>query len=443
MADEPLDRIEQRLTAHLRDEAASLHAPADLWARVRSTGPSERRRRRVPRWVALPAVAAAAAVALFFVTLIASSLWDDDTLDSGDILARAAAAAEDPASVGLESYTGTFEVRSSRALDEQGDEVIGSVRLWVKPPDRFRAELERDDGTYLPSVVSDGETAWIYDADSNTYEQKPASNALTTEEAGPGDLFLFGLPGGTRVEDLLEPIRQSADGEVSLTEGEPVLGRETYRIDIDEDDGSTRMWLDKQYFLLLRMEQDAPTPERRSLAGGITFTSLDINPQIDDSVFTFTPPPGAIEVEDVGLVQVAFHDLALSPTWLPEGYEVTESSELLGRSDGHSRYRFERFLAKGYIEINQEWPRTEVPAAQRTGDQIAVKGQEAWLSRDGAGAATLTWLDGEILVTVKADELSDDELLRFADSMVPAPEVGEDVPAEEDYAEEGDYRKWK
>jgi outer membrane lipoprotein-sorting protein len=279
-----------------------------------------RRRWFRPALIIVPAAAVATAAALYFVF---------GALDGGnanptatEVLAGALETIEDPGSVGLESYRGVLHAEMSVANLGTFEDEDSFVKLWFRHPREFRAEVgdlsNPASGDQALLAVGDGESYWRYDPISNQYAHSGP------EETGIGAFeyaFLImpgAFAGNGGLDALLKPGGLGSGFQAELAGEELVLGREAYVIEITPaysggcsgdgcngtpehyEGGVVRMWLDKEYLVTLRMEMPLG-PDGSAMR--VRFTEVAFNEALDDTLFQFTPPPGAVEVadaEDVG-----------------------------------------------------------------------------------------------------------------------------------------------
>lgn len=168
---------------------------------------------------------------------------------------------------GLETLSGEFE---QTTIDDSGrtvEEVRG--RLYFSSPDRFRWDY---DEPFPQQMVADGEQLWHFDEslDQVTVRDQP--------EAAESPLLVLTRP------DLLDRFyRVEAGGDEQVLEFRPLA---------EEAD-----------FELARMHFRDGLPDLLELHdqfGQITqiwLTGLQRNPELDDGLFTFDPPPGVDVLE--------------------------------------------------------------------------------------------------------------------------------------------------
>jgi outer membrane lipoprotein-sorting protein len=449
MDEESREPIEDAIRAHLQHEARELQAPSELWPNVRSALEEKRNAPRRPsfprRWLAIPALAGVGAAALLLVTLVQPMIGGEGELDAGDILARAAEAAENPESVGLTTYVGEAEYSGSFRLEFAGTrrdrEVQGVLRIWLKAPDRVRLEAE---GTQLGSSgegetrklsVADGETFWTYDQLSRTYGRQPQSDDEASGENRLDPFELLFEPGVLDLEAILTALREEyPEEEVSLADDETILGRDTYVLEGESDRGSFRVWLDKQYLLPLRMEHDVVAEEGESVVSAsafeLRFTDIQFEVEVDESLLRFTPPPGSVR-DNVQRVRSGLEPGMLAPTWLPQDYGLA-GWHTSGGSMGDGGTTLQEWeirestlksdYGEGSLTLREELLKGDLPEALKHGERIELRGEEAWLERRDDGSTALVWKEGDIVITISADQLPDDVLLRIAESMERIPE---------------------
>lgn len=198
--------------------------------------------------------------------------------------ARAAAVGMAPLDAflkGLVSLKARFE---QVLLDEQGVERERSRgTFYLSRPGRFRWDYE---SPYRQSIVADGQRVYVYDKDLEQVTVKPLQNALGSTPA-------LLLDGEVNIEERFVVSRGApAEGLVWLELGpkDPRAARES--------GGYAQIRLGFAGPRLKRMD----LRDNLNQTTRIEFTSPERNPNLDPSLFTFTPPEG-VDVLD------AEHDL--------------------------------------------------------------------------------------------------------------------------------------
>jgi hypothetical protein len=69
-----------------------------------------------------------------------------------------------------------------------------------------------------------------------------------------------------------------------------------------------------------------------------------------------------------------------------------------------------------YLEIEEQSRVGGLPPSLKIGTPLRVSGKEAYRS-DDAGETVLTWSAGDIIVTLRSNALSLDELIKIGESM--------------------------
>lgn len=214
----------------------------------------------------------------------------------------------------------TFKCVMELTTEYEGSAEKQSFNVWIKDDGRYRMEGSvAGAGNFL--TVYDGQMMWIYSSEENSVlkiemslEELAQDNNLTMEMfnfmADAENLFTFTYKGT-----------------------ETISGRKTYILDVKpktEDMGIYEMtwWIDtKTWFPVsyaMKME---------GLSFKATYSEMEFNKPIDDSVFTFTPPEGA-EIFDMGSM---FNDL--DPNFNPEELELSEEEleQLLRELEGQQQ----------------------------------------------------------------------------------------------------------
>jgi chaperone LolA len=141
--------------------------------------------------------------------------------------------------------------------------------MWIQRPGRFRWDYETP---YRQQLVADGEHLWSYDEDLEQVTVQPASEVLTSTPAM--------LLSGDKPLELLFSIEETSatadDQRVTL-------------IPKSDDSNVTRLHVHFSGNLLTRIDAEDSFGNTTLFS----FTRLERNPELDDSLFTFTPPAGA------------------------------------------------------------------------------------------------------------------------------------------------------
>ncbi len=131
-------------------------------------------------------------------------------------------------------------------------------------------------------IVSDGKTLWVYTPTLNQVNVGPAPEAL----AGPAGSFLAGLGRlrehfEVRFLNPAEPRDREGNVVLDLTPKEPLPTLTRLILAVDP-----RTWQVRKAVVYDQFENTVT----------MQFTQLALNSGLADSVFTFTPPPGAATV---------------------------------------------------------------------------------------------------------------------------------------------------
>lgn len=255
----------------------------------------ERTRGRTSKWVAggLAAAVAAAGIA----TWASSAAAADPTLPpltASELLNRVATS-------DVAAMSATFTQRSDlglpalpAGLGDSGDELQTAlnmltgehtIRVWTNGPQRSRVSLV--DADKESSVIRNGDQLWTWSSD----KQKVGHAKLDGKSPAPRPSGTPRTPAET-VDRLLKAVGPST--EVSTSGTGYVAGRSVYQLILAPRDnaslvGQVRLSIDSVTFVPLGLRViDRGGAEAMSL----TASAVDFNAP-DDSVFSFTPPPGS------------------------------------------------------------------------------------------------------------------------------------------------------
>jgi outer membrane lipoprotein-sorting protein len=308
---------------------------------------------------------------------------------------------------------------------------LRTVKGWYLAPDKLRLEVA--EAGKSPSVyLIDGGVMRVYDAASNTYDERPKPddalklNGNTTLLVGP-------LPAATLAEyfDGLEGGTWNVAGE------EKLLGRRTEVVERDlrtvSEGTIARYWLDPRYLFVLRYESNS-----RNAGTTWEVTRVDYNTRIAPEVFVFQAPPGARKLETPSLgggsgarPNITSYSLPpgfLRPAYVPDGYVAAVIGQSVVAGGGGSittvtvRFYGPRAAGAdtvGYMVIEQTLGgQLQRPADSQEAD---VNGAPGYRSEAG-GRKTLAWTvptptGAGVVVSLTSNVLGFDELLKVAKSM--------------------------
>ena len=157
-----------------------------------------------------------------------------------------------------------------------GDERTGTGQMCQARPNKFAMRFSDPEGDL---VVVDGEWIWLY-----------------YPSLDPKQVIRFAMADGAGAYDLHKEFLEDPATKYEVTyEGvDEVAGRQTHRLRLVPRARSSYeaavIWIDQQEPVLrqVRIEDENGTVRT------ITFERVDLEPiALDDSWFTFTPPPGA------------------------------------------------------------------------------------------------------------------------------------------------------
>lgn len=146
--------------------------------------------------------------------------------------------------------------------------------MWIMRPGRFRWDYETP---YRQQLVADGDRLWSYDEELEQVTVQPASALLTSTPAMllSGDKPLASL---FSIEEAAE-----AEGKQQVT-----------LIPKSDDSNVTRLQVYFSGKLLTRIDAEDSFGNTTSFS----FTALQRNPELDEKIFSFTPPAGTDVIGD-------------------------------------------------------------------------------------------------------------------------------------------------
>jgi outer membrane lipoprotein-sorting protein len=198
--------------------------------------------------------------------------------DAATLLERSAHALD-----GYQTYQFEFSAISRTTRSDQINrlpEISGSVSgthagAW---------HIEATSSGANTTVIDDGRTAWTYNHLSNSYTAEGHAVRLFGLLARVGvsgtPAIFTGTPGAVREETI------NVDGEA----------HECWVVDTFPPppfDQKVTTWIDKQIWVDWQVATDNKYPNLPDLTTTIRKSKLRLNPGLPDSMFVFTPPPGA------------------------------------------------------------------------------------------------------------------------------------------------------
>ena len=141
--------------------------------------------------------------------------------------------------------------------------------MWIMRPGRFRWDYEMP---YKQQLVADGERLWSYDEDLEQVTVQPASQVLTSTPA----MLLSGDKPLETVFNIEEASTTGAGQTVTL---------------VPKTDDSNVIRLQVHFSDKLLTHIDAEDSFGNTTI--FSFSNLERNPKLDETIFTFTPPAGA------------------------------------------------------------------------------------------------------------------------------------------------------
>jgi outer membrane lipoprotein-sorting protein len=243
-------------------------------------------------------------------------------LSAGDILKKVSETYQSIqscrfAAVSEVGVTETNETNPTSGADEDspnhgsydtGEAVTSHIELAVVAPAKVRLSVKfvgsSGPGTFDDDflVVSDGQTTWAYMPRVKEYTEESGRPPGTQGASPPKDVdtirqYWSMLVGRFRRVDRfssvaeLEKMKQLKVGKQKMN---------CYLIRLQMESVTDEMWVDKDRFIVWRFKQTprvkAPQGTTRQAGVTLNLTDADLNPQLDNGQFKFTPPEKAKKV---------------------------------------------------------------------------------------------------------------------------------------------------
>jgi outer membrane lipoprotein-sorting protein len=168
----------------------------------------------------------------------------------------------------------------------------GSGRLWIAEDGRVRMELQAEKGD--TEVLYDGKTVSVYDAANNTLYRYtvPAGTQAHTPSSHPE------IPTVAKIEEAVSHLQQHA--AVSGATPSSVAGQPTYTVRVSpKESGSLIAGAELSFDAAHGVPLRAAVYSTSSASPVIELAATEISyGRVEDSVFAFTPPPGA-KIEEI------------------------------------------------------------------------------------------------------------------------------------------------
>ena len=344
------------------------------------------------------------------------------------------------------------------------DRLTTLVRWWYAPdPDRWRWEIETtgtilDDGVAV--TVFDGKQSWGHDDASNTYQRAdppPLPEGIIPSPSfsarlGPANLdsveeFMQQLRDSSAVADVrlagestdlnrrtqIVKIRPAWSSGSSATATAPGSGQDVRPATQDTltSGGVVRIFIDPDRMFIMRSAVDGEGGGQSYLA---EVTTLDYDGAIDSALFTFTPPPGAREVDSTegqscgvssggfGGSSITVQPGFLLPAYIPPGYHSAGSS--WGRGFGCETTNTTTTLQSNgdaYLTLRQRIRPTGIPASAASWPPVDGTTLDDAHHSSEEGITRLLWRHDTVVALLESNSLPLEELLRIAESAQLTP----------------------
>ena len=188
------------------------------------------------------------------------------------------------------------------------ESIKSNIRIAAEEPNKFRLEGEefavinglRTDSGHGPIItVNDGSNVWEISPTANSYAKvKPSDLPTIRMWAKSADKEVFETPLMLRREAANVTLVR----EESLTLDGNNMDCFVISLTLPNHPESRMLWIEKGRFLIRRIRSEQPASQE-TLGRGISITSdfpvVNIGGPLPESMFVFSPPPFAVEVDKV------------------------------------------------------------------------------------------------------------------------------------------------
>ena len=280
----------------------------------------------------------------------------------------------------------------------------------------------------VPTVeMTDGKTTYYYDATKNTYYEEPLISRSMVGFLGIGMAPAFGI------DDVLRQSRRSRYFVSQSTQDWTYLDRKVVIVTQNSQPQAGGLTVDLQLtFVIDPRYMFILSYKGKSDYGSTSYAVTDVqyNAPVSDHEFVFTPPASAQRVEPpvsspANLARMSAGDVDapegfFKPTQTPPGYRL-EGRQTPNANGAQPQSFVLEYINEGSptldtLEISQTKGTRDIPNDLRSGDSVRVNAVEGYFTTIGE-ATRLSWLRGNVLITVQSIALSRDQLLSVARSM--------------------------
>jgi len=262
------------------------------------------------------------------LALLLPTLLLSQTPDPRDLLAHSADAIKKYPSYKIHSLS-IIETRGGTNTRMQMPTVIS-----VRRPDRMRIESETNETATV--VVSDGSHTYIYLEQENKYIRRAATSSPESALGESG--VLKNLPD---IASSLQSVKIIDEKTIEMSDQQYDCWIVEARYDTITIPGQLTIlnavqtsWISKTLGLTLQNKLTArlligTLPEPVEMTQATTTVALSLNPDLPDSLFTFTPPPGATMTADWTLPGITKPDVEGKPAPVLKGAPPTDGKVVL------------------------------------------------------------------------------------------------------------------
>lgn len=193
-------------------------------------------------------------------------------------------------------------------LGEFSDSTTWDIDLAAVTAGKLRLQAKTERSEVL--LVSDGVNTWAYRPRERQYVEVPTTTLAAADQFMARAIVEAGLL--RRTQELLVNRYQGLTRFSSIfvleKDNQIKVGKDKvncYVLKMKTQDGEHKIWVDKNRFIVWRSVESSTTASEGSLyqkTVTVNLKSANLNARLEDSLFTFTPPKGAMKVQSLNIV---------------------------------------------------------------------------------------------------------------------------------------------
>ena len=166
--------------------------------------------------------------------------------------------------------------------------------VYLKAPDKFFVKREGDKGK--KDFYYDGKTLTYYSADNNQYAQAPAPPTIMETIDSIQNAFGIDFPAAdVFYDDLVDNLMANANN-LDYLGFTSIEDKECFHIAGTNDEFTYQIWIAEESYLPLKINI-VYTSKPGNPQHDVVFQNWSLNPVLEDSMFDFVVPSGAVKIK--------------------------------------------------------------------------------------------------------------------------------------------------